>query len=458
MAEKATICTPLARTDYVDPKAGALISTSRLRMGAGQRAIYYTVFEEYQRWLKKERLWDDVDRLFDIFVHQMDPRVHVATGEFAREDHQYHKLYVDEVQDFIQAEVVLMLMMSGPTSLFLAGDNAQSVEEGVVFGFNQVKDVIFAVCNKGMPHKAKVGRFPTTETNLLMNFRSHSGVLNIARDILVTMKSAYPDDIDDLAPDAGLCDGQIPFVVELADKKDLYTICKKIPGIVILTPDAFVERIKMLCGVDIPGEKTDSSGPSDVEVIGICESKGMEWDHVAIVNFFQTFETREQQQAFKKMVENPAKFNSSGDAGKHPELPGYMKLLYTAVTRCKVTLVFIETRDTAHHHFALDRWYRHLADEERGAEGQLARRAGIEVLVGTGIGKMTDAVWRARGVNYAIRSLECASTMERDKWLVRICSAAQPCAYPSLTSAPNSVGVGHRQVVFAHTRQVCACE
>lgn len=420
VVQKAKICTPLTRKDYVDPSAGALISATRLKMGAKQRAEYYKVFEEYQQWLKRGSLWDDIDRLFDIFAHQMDPREQILTTEFNRQDHQYHKMYVDEVQDFIQAEVAFMLMMSGPTSLFLAGDNAQSVEEGVVFNFNQVKDVIFAVCNKGVA--PKMGEFPTTEKNLLMNFRSHSGVLNIARDILVTMKKAYPDDIDDLAPDAGLCDGKKPYLIELEDENDLYTICKKSPGIVVLTPDVHVEPTKTMCGVNLPGEKTDDSGPSEVEVIGIRESKGMEWDNVAIVNFFQSLETRDQQQAFKRMIEDPAKFNASPDACKYPELPGYMKLLYTAVTRCKMTLVFIETKDAAHRNYAQDKWYRHLEIDEK-----LAKKETVASLLKTGIGKMTDAEWCGRGVNYAIRSLEFSKdddAAEREKWLVRRVRAA----------------------------------
>jgi superfamily I DNA/RNA helicase len=43
------------------------------------------------------------------------------------------KVYVDEVQDYTQAEILLFFKLSGPGDLFLGGDPAQSVVEGVEF-------------------------------------------------------------------------------------------------------------------------------------------------------------------------------------------------------------------------------------------------------------------------------------------------------------------------------------
>ncbi len=43
------------------------------------------------------------------------------------------KVYVDEVQDLTSAELALLVKMSSSGILFLAGDPAQSVEEGVDF-------------------------------------------------------------------------------------------------------------------------------------------------------------------------------------------------------------------------------------------------------------------------------------------------------------------------------------
>lgn len=409
--EKATVCAFLSRAEYTDPVAGA-INARRCNLTQGDREEYFKLFERYQSWCGKNGYWDDVDRLFDLFKHQMDPSEFVAKDRHGIEDHQYHAMYIDEVQDFTQAEMALIVMLSGPYALFLAGDNAQSVEEGVVFSFTDVKNVIFQICNKGVPPKA--GQFPTTEANLSVNFRSHAGVLNVAKTILLTIKQAFPDAIDMLDPDAGLCDGPKPFLVSLENKEDLYTMCKGHAGIIVLTPDLMVREVAELCGINRAGIKTDDAGPSEVEVIGIRESKGMEWEDVAIVNFFQYIEGPKQQQAFKKMLDDPGSFG--GDHGSEfPELAGYLKLLYTAITRCKTHLIFIETKDTTRQgHIALDKWYRHLAEEQN-----LATRSSPEELRKEGIGKMSHAEWRTRGIDYAIRSFEFSPEEESEarKWL-----------------------------------------
>lgn len=53
----------------------------------------------------------------------------------------YNKIYVDEIQDSTQAEITLFFLSTGIelNSMFLAGDNAQAVVEGVDFRFEEVK-------------------------------------------------------------------------------------------------------------------------------------------------------------------------------------------------------------------------------------------------------------------------------------------------------------------------------
>ena len=49
-------------------------------------------------------------------------------------------LYVDEVQDFTQCEVLLLIKSCKPTSrLFLTGDTAQTVMHDVSFRFKDMK-------------------------------------------------------------------------------------------------------------------------------------------------------------------------------------------------------------------------------------------------------------------------------------------------------------------------------
>ena len=57
-------------------------------------------------------------------------------------------MYVDEVQDFTQAEISLLLLLVGhPDNLFLTGDIAQTINMGVSFRFEEVRGVIYNICD-----------------------------------------------------------------------------------------------------------------------------------------------------------------------------------------------------------------------------------------------------------------------------------------------------------------------
>ena len=52
-------------------------------------------------------------------------------------------LFVDEVQDFTQAETFVMAKLCrDPNNLFLAGDTAQSIAVGVDFRFTDVRQIL----------------------------------------------------------------------------------------------------------------------------------------------------------------------------------------------------------------------------------------------------------------------------------------------------------------------------
>ena len=58
---------------------------------------------------------------------------------------QFHKVYVDEVQDYTQVEILLFFVLGGAGNLFLAGDPAQNVARGVEFRFADIRKVGYYV-------------------------------------------------------------------------------------------------------------------------------------------------------------------------------------------------------------------------------------------------------------------------------------------------------------------------
>lgn len=55
-----------------------------------------------------------------------------------------HQIYVDETQDFTQAELCLLLRVChSPNEMFLTGDTAQSIMRGIAFRFNDLRSLFF---------------------------------------------------------------------------------------------------------------------------------------------------------------------------------------------------------------------------------------------------------------------------------------------------------------------------
>ena len=177
------------------------------------------------------------------------------TGREARLS--YDRVYVDEVQDNTQAEIGLFLLVAGlnADALFLAGDPAQSVVEGVDFRFEEVRGVIHALGRDG----ARIERPMKLETN----FRSHSGILNVAAFVLDRMFGAYPESALLLPKDEGLFLGPRPCFLEAYDGSEgLKQLLGSNERLVVLTPDENVRSAGDILGT--------------ADLFGIRDAKGLE--------------------------------------------------------------------------------------------------------------------------------------------------------------------------------------
>ena len=122
-----------------------------------------------------------------------------ASDSVAYQDVRYNKLYVDEVQDYTQAEIAVFFYLCGPGDLFLAGDPAQSVVEGVEFRFEEIRSVGYHLYGEDRRHL-----IPDKPKTVHVNFRSHCGILNVAAAVLSCLFEAFPDSAKQLKEDHGL--------------------------------------------------------------------------------------------------------------------------------------------------------------------------------------------------------------------------------------------------------------
>ena len=180
---------------------------------------------------------------------------------------------------------------------------------------------------------------------LFRNFRSHSGILNVANIIVTTLMRHFKGCVDKCLPDKGLSNGPRPQMcrawIDANPLAVLHALFRQ------------NERRRVLVWDEHRDEY--SVGPLSGFVFGIRESKGLEHSHVILVDFFCNLPTAHQQ-AWKWLATG---------SGKPPTLPIelvlQLKMLYVGITRCCQELIFVETRNSP----AGNAWIRHLTAREK---------------------------------------------------------------------------------------------
>ncbi|KAL7575583.1 hypothetical protein ACA910_020154 [Epithemia clementina (nom. ined.)] len=360
------------------------LGTRHCRLNADQRGLAYDVFEKYERICRLNKFWDDNDRVARILNALKTPQSYVD------EESKIHRsrLYVDEVQDFTQAEIALFFSLCRPGGLFLAGDPAQSVEEGTDFRFEDIRVVADMIYSSGRENHGKSNKsIPEKPKMLKVNFRSHAGVLNLAAGILDNMFDAFPGSFKELPRDEGFFRGPRPCVVTDLSWHDLKELVGKLQGVAVLS----MEESKISRLQDFLGDETS--------VLSIRESKGLEFDVVLIVDFFLDL-TDENQRCWKKLFLNDDKSDIQASA---PELEAQLKQFYTAVTRCCKRLLFVETCDS----MAFDA-FKKWAYIRRERETRLIDLVNITNVEGN---VMTVEQWTKNGLKFAIYA-EDSSNLE----------------------------------------------
>ncbi|KAK3261472.1 hypothetical protein CYMTET_29619 [Cymbomonas tetramitiformis] len=361
------------------------LGAERCGLSPAQRRSAYAGFQAYQALCADKRWWDDADRIFAL-VTCMEPQAWSPERPPLPECH-VDKVYVDEVQDYTQAEVALLFMLADTRSLFLAGDTAQAVVEGVEFRFQEVRSVAYRLSNgdrAGIPDKPQ---------KLHLNFRSHSGVLDVAGAVLGRLFAAFPSAADKLPADRALFRGPRPGYLQGAPLAQIL----EDERLVLLTPDYHLGVLRHVA-MELPG------GCHSV-LLGIAEAKGLEFPEVAVVDFFSHLSPGHQR-AWKRLLQADAGMLGSTFRDECPELECQLKLLYTAVTRCCRRLVLVETTRSA----AADAFFRWLSSQGM-AEKYISGEPGTA--------RLTNDEWRVRGIDYALNAEAAESMKEKIPWLTR---------------------------------------
>ncbi len=163
--------------------------------GDEPRALLYALFEQYTKLLHDAQRYDLADVVASCVRQQL-------AAPLARTPLALHHLFVDEVQDLLQSEILLLsLAVRDPGALFLAGDTAQTVTTGVAFRFADLKAQLWAAQPQ---HSA-----PVQLRTLDVNYRSHNGIVAAAAAVAQLIERCFPNALDHVPAERGCFDGPV---------------------------------------------------------------------------------------------------------------------------------------------------------------------------------------------------------------------------------------------------------
>ncbi|NWR89803.1 TRNK1 protein, partial [Furnarius figulus] len=317
------------------------------------RSEIYHLFCLYQQILSQRGYFDEEDLLYNL--SQRLSKLKMLPWSI-------HEFYGDEIQDFTQAELALLMKcINDPNAMFLTGDTAQSIMKGVAFRFSDLRSLFHYASKSSMNKKQRV-RKPKRIYQLYQNYRSHSGILRLASGVVDLLQHYFPESFDRLPQDRGLFDGPKPTVLESCSVSDLAILLR---GNKRKTqPIEFGAHQVVLVANETAKEKI----PEELSlalVLTIYEAKGLEFDDVLLYNFFTDSEASKEwkiissyspdldvQGGSNLLIEVPLE-DATGMQKRAPfnvemykMLNGELKQLYTAITRARVNLwIFDEDCD-----------------------------------------------------------------------------------------------------------------
>ena len=169
------------------------------------RSKVYKLFKAYSN-LKhtdiQQDMFDNGDFIYHIYKRLQDK------GHSGKWSIDY--VYIDEVQDFTQAELsVIVRCCKDPNGFFFAGDTAQTIIKGVAFRFEDLTS-IFHLMQKSS--EQLIINVPKKPYLLTLNHRSHRGITSLATTVTDLLREFFPRSFDwqGIPKDWSRIDGPIP--------------------------------------------------------------------------------------------------------------------------------------------------------------------------------------------------------------------------------------------------------
>jgi superfamily I DNA/RNA helicase len=209
---------------------------------------------------------------------------------------RYDYVMVDEVQDFIPAQLsAVMLACTDANGFTFAGDTCQTINPGCAFSFDNLRDMFHS-------------RFSVRPKmfTLSTNFRSRSGVVNIANRLVKLLGETFPLSVDQLRESEGQDksvlkkplsesslfeeksgqEGPIARVIKIENSAQGLYSC--FAGKMYTEEKFVVDRLVAFVIVRDDEARKIVAKYLDGTILTPLEAKGLECDQVLVLNFFST--------------------------------------------------------------------------------------------------------------------------------------------------------------------------
>ncbi|KAK0198014.1 hypothetical protein F5146DRAFT_1130958 [Armillaria mellea] len=323
----------LSRTAYLG------LSTRRRAIFTDQRCKVYQLFELYEHKKKLRGEYDTGDRTHKILKHfaeQGVPRQGL--------DH----IYIDEVQDNMLIDtMVLRALCSNAEGLFWAGDTAQAIYVGSSFQFNALKAFQWKIEDQYRRKHSLGAQQPPEMFQLVVNYRSHAGIVDCAHSVIDLITTFWNDSIDRLSPEMGTVDGVKPIFFNNEDRAQLEQFIFCDGG----DPIEFGAQQCIIVRDEIAKEKLRQKVGDIGLVLTVYESKGLEFNDVLLYNFFADSSAGLAQwrvvlNAIEEKKQDPRNPPPQFDHIRHASICNELKSLYVAITRARENIWIADGSET----------------------------------------------------------------------------------------------------------------
>ncbi|KAI3734201.1 hypothetical protein L6452_13665 [Arctium lappa] len=311
-----------------------------------KREIVYSLFQAYEK-MKTERGEFDLGDLVN------DLHYRLRNGKYEGDKMDF--VYIDEVQDLSMRQISLFkyICQNVVEGFVFAGDTAQTIARGIDFRFQDIRSLFYKEFLSNRTTKSQEKGLVSEIFQLKQNFRTHSGVLELAQSVIEILYCYFAHSIDVLEPETSLISGEAPVLLESGnDENAIVTIFggsgSGSGGEIV----GFGAEQVILVRDDCAKTEICEYVGKQALVLTIVECKGLEFQDVLLYNFFGTSPMKDQWRViYGYMKENNLvdekgchSFPSFSEA-RHNVLCSELKQLYVAITRTRQRLWICENRE-----------------------------------------------------------------------------------------------------------------